>query len=299
MDAKEIVKKIKQLEIITRRRVDEVFAGNYKSSFRGQGLEVNDLRKYEEGDDVRHIDWMVTARKSKLYVKKFQETRELTTIILVDISASMKFGTSNRSKDKVVLETAAFILFSAMKAGDKFGAIIFADKVYKYLPPKKGRANFILILRELIYGFDNNFEVVSDLKVAFDFLNKIIKKKSIIFLLTDEINSLSEKDSTQRSMKIANKKHDLVYLKIFDPFEKKIDNSYPSILMKDLKSNDLDVFDFQNKNFVQTYNKLRNKRREVEKKLVNKNKIDILEISTKDNIYKELLLFFRKRSLKQ
>ncbi len=299
MDAKEIVKKIKQLEIITRRRVDEVFAGNYKSSFRGQGLEVNDLRKYEEGDDIRHIDWMVTARRSKLYVKKFQETRELTTIILVDISSSMKFGTSERTKDMVVLETAAFILFSALKAGDKFGAIIFADKIYKYLPPKKGRAHFLLILREIIHGFNNDFEVASDLKMAFDFLNKIVKKKSISFLLTDEINSLSKEDISLRSMKIANKKHDLIYLKIFDQFERKIDDSYPSILAKDLKSIDFDIFDFQNKKFVQAYNKLRNNRIEDEKKLVNKNKIDILEISTSDNIYKELLLFFRKRALKQ
>ncbi len=299
MNAKEILKKVKQLEITTRRRVDEVFAGNYKSSFRGQGLEVNDLRKYEEGDDVRHIDWMVTARRNRLYVKKFQETRELTTIVLVDVSNSMKFGADKRTKNQVVLETVAFILFSALKAGDKFGAIIFADKVYKYLPPKKGRAHFLLVLREIIHGFDNNFEAASDLKMAFDFLNKIVKKKAISFLLTDEINSLSKSDIALRSMKIANRRHDLVYLKIFDQFEKRIDDSYPVMLTRDLKSSNFDIFDFRDKKFIQAYNKIRQNKGDEEKKIVNKNRIDILEISTKDNIYKELLLFFRKRALKQ
>ena len=145
MDIKDVITKVHHLDVITNRKATEVFTGNYKSSFKGRGLEVSNLREYQDGDDARHIDWIATARHGKPYVKEFQETRELTTMILVDLSASMNFTSVGKTKKEVVIETSALLIFSALKNGDKFGAIFFTDEVELFIPPKKGHAHALRI----------------------------------------------------------------------------------------------------------------------------------------------------------
>lgn len=297
MDVKELVKTIKHLEIQTNRKVNEIFAGNYKSSFRGQGLEVSDLRKYEEGDDARHIDWIITARQGRPYVRKFQETRELTTMLLIDLSGSMDFTTAEKKKSRVAVETAAFLLFSALKNNDKFGAILFADRIYSYIPPRKGRSHLLRILRETIQGFEEKKNKRAELKPALDFLNLTVKKRSICFLLSDELGSFRG-GRELAPLKIANKKHDLIYLRIFDRFEREIDGRLPVLRVSDPETGVVGVFDLSDRAVLARYNEIRRAREEAEKTIVKQNGIDYLPIATTANIYKELLLFFRKRSLK-
>ncbi len=297
MEAKEIVKTIKFLEIHTNCQVNEMFVGNYKSSFRGQGLEVSDVRKYEEGDDARHIDWIITARQGKPYVKKYQETRELTTMVMVDVSNSMNFSSKEKTKANVALETAAIVLFSALKNNDKFGAIIFADKIYAYIPPKKGKKHLLQILREIIQGQNEATMKSADLAMVFNFLNKTIKKRSFCFLLSD--NLLDNKaEQNLMPLKIANKKHDFVYINLFDNFEKKITDDFPIIKMINPENGEVLIIDLSNKNLVEKYNKLRSEKYKKEADLIKKNAIDFMSISTTENIYKNLLLFFKKRALK-
>ena len=299
MDAKELVKTIKHLEINTNRRVNEMFAGNYKSSFRGQGLEVSDLRQYEEGDDARHIDWLITARQGRAYVKKFQETRELTTMILIDLSGSMDFTTADKLKSRVALETAAYLMFSALKNNDKFGAILYTDKVRAYVPPKKGKSQLLRILREIIQGYESQKGCRADLKTALDFLNLSVKKRSICFLVAD---SLAELEDRGRSglvpLKIANQKHDFIYINIYDDFEKGIKDPLPLLRLSDPESGETRVFDLADKDLIARYNARRREKEAKEQAIVRKNRIDRLALSTTSNIYKELLLFFKKRALR-
>ncbi len=299
MNLEELSKTIKYLEIYTKRKVDEIFAGNYKSSFRGQGLEVSDLRKYEDGDDIRYIDWMTTAKQGQAFVKKFQETRELTTMLLVDISSSMNFTTAKKLKSRIALEISSYFLFSALKNNDKFGAILFSDKIYAYIPPKKGRSHLLRILREIIKGFNVQKKGKTNLKKALDFFNLTVKKSSICFLLSDNISDLYDIGKAGlRSLKIANKKHDFVYLNIFDQFERKINDKYPVLQVNDPETGDNEIIDFSNPVFIKKYNQIRRDKEKLEKSIVKENNIDFLQISTASNIYKELLLFFKKRSLK-
>jgi len=299
MDTKELVKTIKHLEIYTNRKVNEIFVGNYKSSFRGQGLEVSDLRKYEEGDDARHIDWLITARQGRPYVKKFQETRELTTMIMVDISDSMKFTTAEKTKSRISIEIAAYILFSALKNNDKFGAIIFADRIYAYIPPKKGRKHLLYILREIIQGFAIREMKKANLGVTLDFFNKTVKKCSICFLLSDNLrDNDNAEDSGLKALKVVNQKHDFIYINIFDNFEKKISPVYPNIKIINPETGEMDRINLGNKKLINNYNQIRSKRYTDESDILKKNRIDYLSISTTGNVYKNLLLFFRKRALK-
>lgn len=299
MDLKEISKKIKHLEIYTNRNVNEVFAGNYKSSFRGQGLEVSDLRKYEEGDDARHIDWITTAKKGKPYIKKYQETRELTTLVMIDLSASMNFTTVDKKKSEVALELVSTILFSAFKNGDKFGAILFGDKVFEYIPPKKGKSHLLRILRAIISGYENNHYTEGNQKIALDYLNSVAKRHTICFFISDELipNSILENSEGHSYLKIANQKHDLVYVNIFDKFEKKID-SKDVLEIEDPETREIMIIDFSDEKIRNNYIKERDKKYKRIKKILNQYRIDSLEISTESNIYKELLLFFKKRSLR-
>lgn len=299
MNAKNLAKTIRSLEIYTNRKVSDVFSGNYKSSFKGQGLEVSDLREYEEGDDARYIDWIITAKQGRPYVRKFQETRELTTMILVDVSASMKFTTTEKTKSKVALETAACLLFSAMKNNDKFGVVIFSDKIHSYIPPQKGRNHFLRILREIIKGFEMGGNKATELNIALNFLNKTVKKRSICFLLSDDISELElSGKSALQSLKITNQRHDFIYIKIFDQFEKEITKEYPMILANNPETGEEEVINLSDKKLIKRYNKLRKTKAEAEKKIARNSRIDLLEISTTSNIYEGLLVFFKKRSLR-
>jgi uncharacterized protein (DUF58 family) len=213
MDTVSILKKVRRLEIKTKAITKDLFSGDYHSAFKGRGMSFSEVREYTYGDDVRNIDWNVTARTSTPFVKVFEEERELTLMLLIDVSASVNFGTQSKQKDELTLEMAAVLAFSAMGNQDKVGAIFFSNKVEKYIAPKKGKQNILHIIRTMI-GFTPQ-NPGTDLCVALDFLNNVQKKKSICFVLSDFVGLPFEK-----SLRLTSKKHDVIGLFIFDQREK-------------------------------------------------------------------------------
>jgi len=291
MEKLDYIKKIKKLEIITNRRVNEVFAGNYKSSFRGQGLELSDLRRYEDGDDVRYIDWISTAKQGVPYVKRFQETREMTTFLIIDLSASMNFSSTLKTKKEIVLELSAILLFSALKNSDKFACILHRQDFFSYIPPTKGKKHLLRILREIINGFENNQYKKNDTKKALDFLNNLKKRHTICFFVSDEISTEKEFNT---ALRIANKKHDFVFVNIFDKFERAID--YNGVLkIEDIETACVQMINLSDQKLKDNYKRIRQEKYNQMKEILQKNKIESLEISTEDDVYANLLRFFQKR----
>lgn len=217
MDQKDLFKKIRRIEIRTRRLVNDLFSGEYHSTFKGQGMEFEEVRQYQPGDDIRLIDWNVTARTGYPHVKKFREERELSVIFLVDASSSGAFGTRERFKADTAAELCAVLSFSAVKNNDKVGMIIFTDKIEKFIPPKKGKSHVLRLVREILHFKPEG--TMTDISGALEYFNRVIKKKSVVFLISD---FLSEDYLTP--LRIANRKHDVIALKISDPRELQFDN---------------------------------------------------------------------------
>ena len=210
METKDLLKKVRKIEIKTRRLSDHIFSGEYHTSFKGRGMTFSEVRQYQFGDDIRSIDWNVTARYNEPYVKVFEEERELTMLLMVDISGSESFGTKNQLKSEVVTEIAATMAFSATKNNDKIGLLLFSDQIELYIPPKKGKSHVLRIIRELI-----EFEPKSkktDLSQALKFLLSTQKKKAIVFVISDFIMN----DDYEKTLKIAGKKHDITGVRVFD-----------------------------------------------------------------------------------
>jgi uncharacterized protein (DUF58 family) len=217
MIPKEILKKIRHIEIRTKRLVNDLFSGEYHSTFKGQGMEFEEVREYQPGDDIRLIDWNVTARTGFPHVKKFREERELSVVLLVDASSSGRFGTRDRFKSEVAAELGALLAFSAIKNNDKVGLIIFTDRIEKFVPPKKGRSHVLRLIREIIFFEPEG--VATDAGLALEYLSKVIKRKSVVFLISDFLC-----EDFVRPMQVANKKHDVVAIKISDPRETAFEN---------------------------------------------------------------------------
>lgn len=215
MIPKEILKKVRQIEIMTGKMVNDVFAGEYESIFKGRGMEFHEVREYVPGDDIRSIDWNVTARAGHPYVKKFVEERELTVIIMADISGSGNFGTRNKMKIELMAEIGAVLSFSAVKNNDKVGLLLFTDKVEKFIPPKKGRPHVLRVIRELLYYKPASRK--TSINTALEYLGKVLKKRSVIFLISDFMDS-----NYERLLRILNKRHDIIGVSIADPREKDI-----------------------------------------------------------------------------
>ncbi len=217
MIPREILKKVRRIEISTKRLVNDLFSGEYHSTFKGQGMEFEEVRQYIPGDDIRLIDWNVTARTGFPHIKKFREERELSVVILVDASSSGRFGTRGRFKSDTAAELCAVLAFSAIKNNDKVGLIIFTDAIELYIPPKKGRAHVLRLIREVLY-FEPK-RIATDIGGALEYMNKVIKRKSVVFLLSDFMSG-----RFHRPLQIANKKHDIVAIKITDPRETGFDD---------------------------------------------------------------------------
>jgi uncharacterized protein (DUF58 family) len=217
MIPKEILKKVKRIEIATRGLVNEVFSGEYHSVFKGRGMEFAEVREYQIGDDIRTIDWNVSARMNHPYVKVFEEERELTVMLLVDVSSSGNFGTSDQMKGEIAAELCAVLAFSAIKNNDKVGLIIFSDKIEKFIPPRKGKQHVLRVIREILYFKPEDSQ--TDLNIALEYLLKIIRRKCIVFLISDFLTSDYEK-----ALQIANKKHDVIAIDILDPREIEMPN---------------------------------------------------------------------------
>ena len=217
MDTKEILKKVRKIEIKTRRLSDHIFSGEYHTSFKGRGMTFSEVRQYQYGDDVRAIDWNVTARYNEPYVKVFEEERELTMMLLVDISGSESFGTKNQQKRDMVTEIAATLAFSATQNNDKIGLLLFSDQIELFIPPKKGKSHVLRIIRELI-EFESKSKK-TDLSQALKYLSSVLKKKAIVFLISD----FMVKDY-EHTLKIASKRHDVTGIRVFDQREENIPN---------------------------------------------------------------------------
>jgi len=214
---RELLKKVKRIEISTRNVVNEVFSGEYHSVFKGRGMEFSEVREYQHGDDVRTIDWNVSARMGHPYVKVFEEERELTVMLLVDVSSSGNSGTPEQLKREIAAELSALMAFSAIKNNDKVGLIIFSDKIEKFIPPRKGKKHVLRVIREIL--FYKPQEATTDLNIALEYLSRVIKRKSTVFLISDFLS-----EDYEKSLQVANKKHDIIAISITDPREVSLPN---------------------------------------------------------------------------
>ena len=232
METKDLLKKVRKIEIKTRRLSDHIFSGEYNTTFKGRGMTFSEVRQYQFGDDIRAIDWNVTARYNEPYIKVFEEERELTMMLMVDISGSESFGSKNQLKSEIVTEIAATMAFSATKNNDKIGLLLFSDAIELYIPPKKGKSHVLRIIRELI-----EFEPKSkktDVSQALKFLSSTQKKKAIVFMISDFITT----DDYEKTLKIASKKHDITGIRVFDIREEKMPN-IGMVEMEDAESGEI------------------------------------------------------------
>lgn len=290
MDANELLKKIRRIEIKTRGLSQNIFAGEYHSAFKGRGVIFSEVREYLPGDDVRDIDWNVTSRHNKPYVKVYEEERELTVMLIVDVSGSRNFGACGEVKKERMAEIAATIAFSSIQNNDKVGVIFFSDKIEKFIPPKKGRKHILLIIREII-----DFEPTSkgtDIDAALQFLTNAIKKRSTAFLISDFIDN---KDYSG-SMSIANKKHDLAAIQVYD----RRDAEMPDvglIRLCDLET-DADIWiDTSSKKIRQSYAKDWYIRQQKLSSITLRSSVDLVSVTTDEDFVKSLLGLFRRRAL--
>ena len=290
MLAREILKKVKQIEIRTRGLVDSFFGGEYHSSFKGRGMTFSEVREYQPGDDVRLIDWNVTARSGNPFIKVFEEERELTVMMVVDISSSGSFGTENYQKREIGAEIASVLGFSAIKNNDKVGLVLFSDDIVKYIPPKKGKSHILRVIRELLYAKSHGKG--TSISKALDFVMKVSKRKSVVFLLSDFIDK-----NYWDPLKIINRKHDFIGIKISDTYE--ID--FPNIGMfkvEDSETGDTFWVDTSNHSELKQMNDINRKKNDDFINKLKKHGIDIISISTSDNYIDPLMKFFKKRGKK-
>ena len=245
MDTKEILKKVRKIEIKTKRLSNDIFGGEYHSSFKGRGMTFSEVRQYQFGDDVRGIDWNVTARYNEPYVKVFEEERELTMMLMADVSGSEHFGTSNQFKKDIVTEIAATLAFSATQNNDKVGLILFSDDIELFIPPKKGKGHVLRIIRELIEFKPKSKK--TNIDVALKFLSSVLKKRAIVFMLSDFMD-----DDYEKSAKIAGSKHDLTGIRVYDKHDEEIPN-LGMVPMLDAETNSLQLVNTSSKNIRINY----------------------------------------------
>lgn len=289
MDTQEILKKVRKVEIKTRRLSANIFAGQYHSAFKGRGMAFSEVREYQFGDDVRDIDWNVTARFHRPYVKVFEEERELTVMLMVDVSGSLDFGTEVQTKRDMVTEIAATLAFSAIQNNDKIGVIFFSDKIEKYIPPKKGRKHILYIIREML-----DFKPESrktDIRQALEFLSGVSKRRCTAFLLSD----FYVRQDFSQSLVIGNRKHDIVAIQVYDHRAKEL----PDVgLMKviDSETGYEQYIDTSSKKLRTAYTRYWNNRQQNLQDTFNKSNVDSISIATSDDYVKALMMLFKKRS---
>jgi uncharacterized protein (DUF58 family) len=289
MIPKELIKKIKRLDIKTKLLVDEMFSGEYHSIFKGRGIEFSEVREYTYGDDVRIIDWNVTARFGKPFVKVYEEERELTVLILFDISSSTLFGSRIPTKRDCMIEIAALFAFSAVENNDQVGAVLFSDGIENYIPPKKDRTHALRLLRELLYY--KNSSSKTDLKTAFDFASTVPKRKSIVIVLSDFFDNGYEK-----SFRLMAKRHDVIPIIFTDPFELSIAETGGMILMHDIEGKTHHQIDLSDRKTREEYKRNVLAGRMLAKKLFISQGIDYIEISIDKPYINPLFEFFQRRA---
>ena len=287
MDTKELLKKVRKIEIKTRRLSDHIFGGEYHSTFKGRGMTFSEVRQYQFGDDVRNIDWNVTARYSEPFVKVFEEERELTMMLLVDVSGSGLFGTRNSFKQDIITEIAATLAFSATQNNDKIGLILFSDVIELYIPPKKGRSHVLRIIRELL-----EFEPKSrktNLENALKFLSQVMKKKAIVFVLSDFIA-----EDYQRTLKITSGRHDVTGIRVYDEKEESIPN-LGMVAMQDEESGKRIMVDTSSRAVRKNYAKYYHDRVDYFTESFRKSGAGSLSTRVDESYVKKLLGYFKAR----
>jgi len=287
MLSKELLKQVRQIEIRTKGLVNQVFSGEYHSVFKGRGMEFSEVREYNFGDDIRNIDWNVTARFGHPYIKIFEEERELTVILLVDLSGSLAFGSIDKTKQQIATELSAILAFSALKNNDKVGLFLFSDKIEKFIPPRKGRKHVLRIIRELL-SFKPEGKT-TNIKAALEHMNHAIKKKSIVFLISDFMD-----EGYEKILRIVGKKHDLIGIVINDQREKSIPKM-GLVKFTDAETG-MERWIDSSSSKVQSWIKQYYARLISERKtLFIKSRLDSIEIKTGENYVTPLVNFFRLR----
>lgn len=284
----ELLKKVRQIEIKTKSLSRHLFSGEYQSTFKGKGMSFSEVRSYHYGDDVRNLDWNVTARTGAPHIKVFEEERELTLMLMIDVSASSFFGTQNALKQDIMVEISALLAFSAAQNNDKVGLLLFSDKVEMYIPPKKGKAHILYIIRTLIHYQPHNKG--TDFNVALEFLNKVQKKRSICFLLSDFVCQ----STYQKSLSITAKRHDIIGIKINDPLETELPN-VGLLKVNDPESKNVFWFDTSKESLRNTYKSTFLMQEKAFEEIFSKSGAEIIKIKTTSSYIHALLYFFKNR----
>jgi Uncharacterized conserved protein (some members contain a von Willebrand factor type A (vWA) domain) len=289
METSEILKKVRRIEIKTRGLTNNIFAGEYHSAFKGKGMAFSEVREYQYGDDVRDIDWNVTARYNRPFVKVFEEERELTVMLMIDVSGSRNFGTTNVMKKEMMTEIAATIAFSAIQNKDKIGVIFFSNKIEKFIPPKKGRKHILFIIRELL-SFEPE-QTQTDLSLVLRYMTGAIKKRCTAFLISDFIDNSPYKDA----LSIANNKHDLIAVQVYD----KRETNLPDVgLMKisDAETGFEQWIDTSSTKTRKAYNEWWSKRQRLMEESMKKTRVDYVTVATDEDYVKALMSLFMRRA---
>ncbi|MBR5624538.1 DUF58 domain-containing protein [bacterium] len=288
MLSKELLQKVRQIQIRTSHQVTEVMAGEYKSAFKGRGMEFDEVRLYQPGDDIRTIDWNVTARTGTPYVKRFVEERELTVMLMVDASSSGSFGSQNKSKNEIAAEIAGLLAYTAIRSNDRVGLIIFTDKIELYIPPKKGHSHVLRVIREVL-GFKKEERSSTNVGAALDFLGKVCRRKAVVFLISDFLC-----ENFELPIKLASRRHDLIPVSVSDPRE----NSLPPvglITLEDAETGEsitVDTYDSKVRSTLEKLSSLRSQEREHN---FTQSGVDSMRVSTASNYCDELVRFFKRR----
>ena len=289
METSEILKKVRKIEIKTRGLSSNIFAGQYHTAFKGRGMAFSEVRDYQYGDDVRDIDWNVTARFNRPYVKVFEEERELTVMLLIDVSGSLDFGTRQQMKRDMAVEIAATLAFSAIENNDKIGVVFFSDKIEKYIPPKKGRKHILYIIREMLDFHPDSLR--TDVAAALEFLTSVSKRRCTAFVLSD----FYVRQNFQQQLNIANRKHDVCAIQVYDRRATELPNVG---LMKvvDAETGFEQYVDTSSRSVREAYRLYWNNRQRDLKEIFAKSGVDTVSIATDDDYVKQLLLLFNKRA---
>ncbi|HNX90555.1 MAG TPA: DUF58 domain-containing protein [Candidatus Omnitrophota bacterium] len=287
MIPKEIIKKVRRIQITTSRKVMDVFAGQYQSVFKGIGMEFDEVREYQPGDEIRSIDWNVTARMGHPFVKKFIEERELTIMILLDVSMSSRFGTRNTLKSDLAAEFCSVIAFSAIKNSDKVGMMTFTDKIEKYIPPRKGVKHVLYVVNEALYSKTAGGK--TDINRALEHFNLMAKRRTITFLVSDFIS-----EDFKTLLAVTNRRHDVIAVAISDPAEHELPES-GIVKLHDAETGEPFVVDAGNRKVREAYKAQAEKLRDEREKLFRSVNVDCINITTNESYYEPLIRFFKTR----
>ena len=289
METSELLKRVRKIEIKTRGLSKNIFAGEYHSAFKGRGMTFSEVREYQYGDDIRNIDWNVTARHNRPYVKIFEEERELTVMLMIDVSASRNFGTISKLKKNQITEIAAVLAFSAIQNNDKIGVIFFSDKIEKFIPPKKGRTHILHIIRELIDFYPEDKQ--TDIEQALEYMTNSIKKRCTCFVISDFI----DEHDFAHALAIANRKHDVVALRVYDPRE----NQLPPVGMmylRDAETGEQLWVDTSDKKLREAYEKYAFVREKELDAIFKRSGVDVANIRSDEDYVRALTTLFKKRA---